>query len=46
MKYLLQFRCLKKENKQKKGNTVELGDKDLFGQPRIVPYHKHLTKVP
>ena len=45
MKYLLQFRCLK-EAKKKKGNSVELGNKDLFGQPRIVPYHKHLTKVP
>ena len=32
--------------------TVELGDKELFGHPKIVPYltpnvpyHKHLTKA-
>ena len=32
--------------KAKKGNTVELGNKEHFGDPKIVPYHKHLTKVP
>jgi len=35
----------KKGEQAKKGITVELGDKDLFAQPRIVPYQKHLGSI-
>ena len=27
-------------NKKRKTNTVKLGDKELFGHPKIVPYRQ------